>query len=57
MLGAKTGEQNLLQLFPEFEKQGGRVTTLRVATEEETLVKPATFSDLGRIEADKLRTT
>jgi len=37
VLGAKTGEQNLLQLFPEFEKLGGKVTTLRIATEEETL--------------------
>ncbi len=34
--GGKTGEQNLLQFFPEFENLG-RVNTLSIATEEETL--------------------
>ena len=36
VLGAKTGEQNLLQLFPEFENLDCRVNTLRIATEDET---------------------
>ena len=35
--GAKTGEQNFLQLFPEFEKFNGKVNVLCIADEEETL--------------------
>ena len=32
-------------------------TAIRKGAKKEQLIKPATFSDLGRIEADKLRTT
>ena len=37
ILGSKTNEINLLQLFPQFEMIEGHVNTLRIAQEDETL--------------------